>query len=183
MGFNFILPLRVVQGVLALAVLISASVFVSADKNGSGEGSFMIFNPIFTFLALGYLVAAPLWVQSIHNEWAVLVVEAVTWVLWLAGFAALAAAIPGMYCVNTGDQLCAALSAGKAATALGAFEWLAFSGSLGLTIHAIIQSRRGGAEEGDMEGQNMEEQQYPQVVPMQEQVPRQQMGPQQVYQQ
>jgi hypothetical protein len=38
--------------------------------------------PIFTFLALGYLVAAPLWVQSIHNEWAVLVVEAVTWVLW-----------------------------------------------------------------------------------------------------
>lgn len=44
MGFNFILPLRVVQGVLALAVLISAGVFVSGDKNGSGEGAFMVFN-------------------------------------------------------------------------------------------------------------------------------------------
>jgi hypothetical protein len=36
MGFNFILPLRVVQGVLALAVLISAAIFVSGDRNGSG---------------------------------------------------------------------------------------------------------------------------------------------------
>ncbi|CCX04501.1 membrane-associating domain-containing protein [Pyronema domesticum] len=183
MGFNFILPLRVVQGVLALAVLISAGVFVSGDKNGSGEGAFMVFNPIFTFLALGYLVAAPLWVQSIHNEWAVLVVEAVTWVLWLAGFAALAAIIPGYHCSSTGDQLCTGISAAKAATALGAFEWLAFSGSLGLTIYAIVQSRRGVAEE-DMEGQNMEQQQYPQgAFPMQQQVPQQQIGGQQVYQQ
>jgi hypothetical protein len=86
----------------------------------------------------------------------------------LAGFAGLASDIPRRHCISTGDQLCTGLSAGKAATALGAFEWLAFSGSLGLTIYAIVQSRRGGVEEEDMEGQNMEQQQYPQgVVPMQ----------------
>lgn len=33
-------------------------------------------------MALGYLVAAPLWLPSIHNEWVVLGVEAVTWILW-----------------------------------------------------------------------------------------------------
>jgi hypothetical protein len=51
MGFNYILPLRVTQGVLALTVLISAAVFVSHDQNGSGEGGFMVFNvPLFPFL-------------------------------------------------------------------------------------------------------------------------------------
>lgn len=44
MGFDFILPLRIAQAVLALAVLISASVFVSKDVTGVGEGPFIIFD-------------------------------------------------------------------------------------------------------------------------------------------
>lgn len=48
MGFNYILPLRITQGVLALAVLIPAAIFVSNDKDGAGEGGFMVFNVLFT---------------------------------------------------------------------------------------------------------------------------------------
>ena len=48
MGFNYILPLRIAQGVLALAVLIPAAVFVSGDSGGSGEGGFMVFNVLST---------------------------------------------------------------------------------------------------------------------------------------
>jgi hypothetical protein len=43
MGFNWINPLRIFQGVLSLAVLISAAVFVTNDQDGAGEGAFMIF--------------------------------------------------------------------------------------------------------------------------------------------
>ncbi|KAF8533599.1 hypothetical protein BDD12DRAFT_760012 [Trichophaea hybrida] len=203
MAFNYILPLRIVQAVLALTVLISAAIFVNGDASGSGEGGFMVFNPIFTFLALGYLVAAPLWVQSIHNEWAVLVVEAVCWILWycpsspsslqltdrlrirLAGFASMAARITEYSCVTTGDQLCSTISAGKAAAALGAFEWLAFSGSLGLVIYGIVVNRQEGGEEAE-EGQvgyGMEGQQQPQQVPQQQMYQQQQVPQQQVYQQ
>jgi hypothetical protein len=59
---------------------------------------------------------------------------------------------------------------------LGAFEWLAFSGSLGLVIYGIVMNRKeGGMEGGDMPEYNM-------GIPYEQgQAPPQQ--PQQMYQQ
>jgi hypothetical protein len=43
MGFNYILPLRIAQLVLAFAVLVSAAVAVHYDFDASSEPAFMVF--------------------------------------------------------------------------------------------------------------------------------------------
>jgi hypothetical protein len=58
-------------------------------------------------------------------------------------------------CRNVPGRQCAGIEADKAAIALGAFEWLAFCISLGLTIHAIVQSRRGAKGEGAVAEEGM----------------------------
>jgi len=171
MGFNWINPLRIFQGVLSLAVLISAAVFVTGDQGGAGEGSFMIFVPLFTFIALAYLVGAPSFFPAIHNSWAALGIEALTWVLWLAGFAALAAMLPRYSCVSdstTSTKLCGSLNGARAATVLGAFVWLAFCVSLGYYVYQLIQARRGDASGDGIQG-NTPSGPYDQAVSMEQQ--------------
>ena len=102
----------------------------------------------------------------------------------LAGFAALAALIPTYSCNFTGDQLCPTISAGKAAAALGAFEWLAFSATLGLTIWNIVQNRRTGGGDGDVEAPGVAQPQYNMQAPYEQGQVLQQPQPQPVmYQQ
>lgn len=166
---NFILPLRIVQLVLAIIVLGTAAYVVNTSPS-SAEAGYMVFLPIWTFLVLGYLVAVPLFMPALHNEWAVLALEAVTMILWLAGWAALAAVVGNLICLDSyGESAnCPALNAAKAAVAFGAFEWLAFCATLGLVIFGIIKSRKssghvdaegggegGGAHDGNQQAYNM----------------------------
>jgi hypothetical protein len=59
------------------------------------------------------------------------------------------------FCLDVFGKQCRFFPETKAAIALGAFEWLAFCISLGLTIYAIVQSRRGAKGEGAMAEEGM----------------------------
>ncbi|KAI5805210.1 membrane-associating domain-containing protein [Geopyxis carbonaria] len=167
MGFNFILPLRIAQGVLALIVLGLSAYYTTFLRNTTyAGGPFLLFCSIWTFLALGYLVAAPLWIQAIHNMWAVLGVEIATTLLWFIGFIVAASEFPGMLCDNfdgTGSYNCPGLGSGKGATALGAFEWALFVATLVLCIVEIVRHKKGRGGDGEMAGDMQYDAGYPGV--------------------
>lgn len=82
--------------------------------------NFLLFNAIWTFLALAYLIVVP-WRFSetiAHHKFAILGVEAVTMLFWFAGFIALAVFLSGRLCYG---RVC---DCAKAAAVFAAFEWL-----------------------------------------------------------
>jgi len=101
------------------------------------SANFLVFDSVWTFIALGYVVVTPMFFPNFHNRWAVLGVEAITMVFWFAGFVALAVDIKRMRCGN--PQFACPIPAAKAAAVFGAFEWLAWAISLGLIVRALIQ--------------------------------------------
>ncbi|RPA99988.1 hypothetical protein L873DRAFT_1805761 [Choiromyces venosus 120613-1] len=133
---NPILLLRIIQGVLAIIVLGIAAYVVDLFGGASDSANFLVFDSIWTFIALGYVVATPMFFPNFHNRWAVLGVEAITMVFWFAGFVALAVDINHMKCIV--GFVCP-IPAARAAAAFGAFEWLAWATSLGLIVRALIQ--------------------------------------------
>lgn len=81
--------------------------------------NFLIFDSVWTFLALCYLIIVP-WRFSetkLHHKFAILAVEGVTTIFWFAGFIALAIFLSDRMCYG---NVC---SAAKAATVFAAFEW------------------------------------------------------------
>ncbi|KAI5841822.1 hypothetical protein DFP73DRAFT_608658 [Morchella snyderi] len=148
MEFNVILTLRIIQALLAIIVLgISAYVIDVFSPITIDSANFLLFNvcalpslihpiasavraksvrrassSIWSFVALGYLVATPMFFPNFHNRWGVLGVEAITMVFWFAGFIALAADIPTFRC------------------AIG-FR-LAWLGTLGMVVNALIKHRK-----------------------------------------
>ncbi|PUU80919.1 marvel domain-containing protein [Tuber borchii] len=109
---NPILLLRVIQGVLALIVLGVAAYVVDSFGGTSDAANFLVFDAVWTFIALGYVVVTPMFFPNFHNRWAVLGVEAITMVFWFAGFIALAVNINQMIC-RQGLRLHLALLNGK----------------------------------------------------------------------
>jgi len=132
---NPILLLRVIQGVLALIVLGVAAYVVDFFGGTSDAANFLVFDAVWTFIALGYVVVTPMFFPNLHNRWAVLGVEAITMVFWFAGFIALAVDINHTICLG----IKCAIPAARAAAAFGAFEWLAWATSLALIVRALIQ--------------------------------------------
>ncbi|KAH8145761.1 uncharacterized protein LAJ45_10238 [Morchella importuna] len=140
MEFNVILTLRIIQALLAIIVLgISAYVIDVFSPITIDSANFLLFNSIWSFVALGYLVATPMFFPNFHNRWGVLGVEAITMVFWFAGFIALAADIPTFRCAV---NFRCAIGASKAAATFGAFAWLAWLGTLGMVVNALIKHRK-----------------------------------------
>ena len=86
-----------------------------------GQINFLIFDSVWTFLALAYLIVVP-WRFSetvAHHKFAILAVETLTMIFWFAGFIALAVFLSDRVCFG---HVC---SAAKAAAVFGAFEWYA----------------------------------------------------------
>ncbi|PWW74851.1 hypothetical protein C7212DRAFT_326568 [Tuber magnatum] len=133
---NPILLLRVTQGVLAFIVLGVAAYVVDFHNGAIDAPNFLVFDSVWTFIALGYVVATPMFFPDLHNRWAVLGVEAITMVFWFAGFIALAVEINRWKCIAGFE---CPTSAARAAAVFGAFEWLAWATSLGLIVRALIQ--------------------------------------------
>jgi hypothetical protein len=117
---NPILLLRVTQGVLAFIVLGVAAYVVDGYDGAVDAANFLVFDSVWTFIALGYVVVTPMFFPNFHNRWAVLGVEAITMVFWFAGFVALAAGIDRLRC---DVRFQCPISAARAAAAFGAFEW------------------------------------------------------------
>ena len=84
-----------------------------------GQVNILIFDAVWTMLALAYLVIVP-WRFSetrAHHKFAILAAEAITMIFWFAGFLALAVFLGNRVCFG---HVC---SAAKAAAVFGAFEW------------------------------------------------------------
>lgn len=84
-----------------------------------GQVNFIIFDSVWTLLALAYLVVVP-WRFSdtkAHHKFVILGVEALTMLFWFAGFVALAVFLTGRRCDGS---VC---SAAEASTVFAAFEW------------------------------------------------------------
>ncbi|KAI9699311.1 MAG: hypothetical protein M1836_002921 [Candelina mexicana] len=145
MAFNFTLPLRVIQAIFALIVLALtawvASVFHDAfyyHYDSPSQNNFLIFTSIWTFLALAYLLLAPMVMPSLAHKFAVLGVEVLTMLFWFAGFIALAVYISDTifdYCTG---GFCSGL---KAACVFAAFEWLLFTATTILSALHVFRSR------------------------------------------
>ncbi|KAI9788590.1 MAG: hypothetical protein M1833_002910 [Piccolia ochrophora] len=109
MGFPVMLPLRGVQavfniielGLVAYAVhqytrtyCLYDSIYSNSRSCGAGsspsELSFLLFNTIWTMLAIVYLTLSVTVLPKFGHKIAILVVDAVTMIFWFAGFIAMA---------------------------------------------------------------------------------------------
>jgi len=151
MAINFILPLRIIQAVFAIILLGLTAFVVNVTGGWFDAVNFLLFCSIWTILVLAYLVATPMFAPSLHNRWAVLALEAVTMIFWFSGFIAVAAVAAPLHCFDNGNGNCDSLNSMKAAAAFGAFEWLAWVGTLGLMIKALMEYRNSSAAEQHME--------------------------------
>ena len=91
-------------------------------KASTSQVNFIIFNAVWTFLALAYLIIVP-WRFSetrAHHKYGILFADALTMLFWFAGLLELA--------VWLGERICfgSVCSAAKASAVFSAFEWYVF---------------------------------------------------------
>jgi len=148
MAFNWMLPLRLAQAVLAILVL-GLSAFVANWYNTStltaspSQVNFLMFCGVWTFVVVvPYLALAPRFFAKAANKHAILAAEAVTMVFWFAGFVALAVFLSQLlFCRG---NVC---RAAQAATAFGALNWILFAATTVLAAVHIMMTR-GVSEKG-----------------------------------
>jgi len=109
--------------------------------------NFMIWNFVWTVLALLYLSLAPTYFPNAHNKWVVTAVEAITMIFWFCGWIALASWVGNLsVCFGT---VC---GCARGAVVFAVFEWIAWCASFGIVVRAIMawnaqhqDSEAGGA--------------------------------------
>ncbi|KAM5350615.1 hypothetical protein ACJ41O_007120 [Fusarium nematophilum] len=104
--------------------------------NSPSEFSFMLFNSIWSLLALAYLALTPLFASRLYHGVAALAVLAVTTIFWFAGSIAMAAFIGVPKC--HGNTFC---QSAQAAVAFGFFIWAIFTGLTVMEGLAYMRSR------------------------------------------
>lgn len=117
----FMLPIRIVQGVLALIILCLMA-YAANDWSWSWSPSsvnFLVFTSVWTLLAVAYLVIAPLRFPATAHKYGILAAEAVTMLFWFAGFIAVASLLGDIGCGSHWGP-CRASIAGDV---FAAFEW------------------------------------------------------------
>ncbi|KAH7409743.1 membrane-associating domain-containing protein [Cadophora sp. MPI-SDFR-AT-0126] len=130
MGFNYgilILPIRAIQAVFSIIVLGTLAYAADRSWDSPSEINFLIFASVWTLLALGYLILAPMKFPQFAHKFAILGVEAVTMIFWFAGFIALADLLDDARCgsrAGRSDKVCRSAIAG---CVFAAFEWVLFA--------------------------------------------------------
>jgi len=153
MAFNFTLPLRVAQALLAILVL-GLTAYVVSNWNGPyGAGSpteanFLLFVSVWTILAVAYLIVAPARFPTAAHKFGILAAEAITMIFWFAGFIAFAVLLTDWGC-RRGSPC----RASQAAVVFGAFEWLLFAAT---TIMASVHVWRTRKDHSSKHDPNME---------------------------
>jgi len=131
---NFILPIRIVQVILAILVLATSAYVASVYRNGSpSEINFLIFTSLWTLLALIYLTLTSWKLERFAHPWIVTGVESLTMLFWFAGFIAAAVFLSDL--ITCAGHAC---SAAKAATVFAAFEWALFAVTTALAVMALL---------------------------------------------
>ncbi|OBT67267.1 hypothetical protein VE03_02630 [Pseudogymnoascus sp. 23342-1-I1] len=139
---TLLLPARAVQAVLAVIVL-GLLADVTTNWFTASEVNFLIFNSIWTLLAVAYLVIAPLTFPVAAHKYGILVAESLTMLFWFAGFIALGDLLGAIGCTSRMGKPC---GEPIAATVFGAFEWLLFLGTTILAALHVWRTRGGSSE-------------------------------------
>ncbi|KAI9670155.1 MAG: hypothetical protein M1817_004492 [Caeruleum heppii] len=143
MAMDLVLPLRVVQALLALIVLgltgwvaheVADDRLITGSRSSPSQNSFLIFTSVWTFLALAYLLGSRFMTKIAHGI-AILVVEVITMLFWFAGAIALAVFLGDSICRG---RVCRAL---QAACVFAFFEWLLWVATLVLSALPAWRSR------------------------------------------
>lgn len=131
--------LRIVQGVLALIVVGTAGYVVNyyrqapAPRKAPSEVNFLIWNFVWSVLALLYLGLAPTYVPNLYHKWAVVGVEGLSVLFWFCAWVAMAAWLGNAtVCYGT---VC---GCARAAVVFSVFEWIAWCLSFGIVVKAIM---------------------------------------------
>jgi len=141
---TFLLSLRAVQALLTILVL-GLTAYVANwwggywNAGAPSQVAFLLFCSVFTIITLTYLIVVPMRFAETKANHAYVVagVEGLTMIFWFAGFLALAVWLGNRVCFG---HVC---SAAKAATAFGAFAWVAFAITFGLAVMYLIRGRGG----------------------------------------
>lgn len=145
MAFNFMLPLRIAQFVLALLVLALEAYVASwwneySPSSSPDRVNFLIFNGIWTaIIVVPFLTLAPRFFPRAAHPYAILALEAVTMIFWFAGFIAHAVFVSAFVACRGNMCRCA-----QAATVFAAFEWALFTATTVLATLHVLRTRNGG---------------------------------------
>ncbi|KAJ8100501.1 membrane-associating domain-containing protein [Lipomyces tetrasporus] len=160
--------LRIAQVLLAILCLGLAAYTVSVDYDN--DAGYLVFVSVWTFLAVGYLVFAPLyWSAAVLHKFVPFGVEILTNVFWFTGFIVMAAIYgPGSCDYYDGydeyyhgyyyttyyrhySDYKTACGTSKAAIAFAAINWLLFVITTTLMAIALFRPRPAAGGRGDVE--------------------------------
>ncbi|KAF8476229.1 membrane-associating domain-containing protein [Kalaharituber pfeilii] len=137
MALNPIPILRIVQGALALIVVgvdgYVHNYYIRNNRAPPSEVNFLIWNFVWTALALLYLGLAPTYFPNLHDKWVVTGVEALSVIFWFCGWIAMAAWVG-----NTRTCFGTVCGCARAAVVISVFEWIAWCVSLWFVVNAIL---------------------------------------------
>ncbi|OHF02424.1 hypothetical protein CORC01_02119 [Colletotrichum orchidophilum] len=137
---GLILPLRIVQGVLAL-VILGLSAFVANWYNmdtmtsSPSQINFLVFVPLWSFISIAYLELVPKFAPRASHPWGAVAFELLNVLFYFAGFIALAVFLSKLlFCRGT---VCAAA---RADTVLAALEFSLWAGTSLLMIKDVFKT-------------------------------------------
>jgi len=139
MAFSVFLPLRIVQGILAAALLgLSAYVANWYDTDtltaSPTQINFLIFTPLFSALSMVYLIVVPIYMERISHPYAHLFFEVVNMLFYFAGFVALTTFLSQLlFCRGS---VCAAA---RADAVFAALTWVTWTVSATICFRTIYK--------------------------------------------
>ncbi|KAK9433773.1 hypothetical protein V1505DRAFT_352755 [Lipomyces doorenjongii] len=116
-----------------------------------GAPGYLLFVSIWTFLALAYIVFAPIYASKLVVwKYAIFTVEVLTNFFWFTGFIAMAAMFGPLPCTSYSRKYTSVCHTGRAAIAISAFAWCSFVATS--TIMGIdIFGRPGSGRKHDID--------------------------------
>ncbi|KAG5979034.1 hypothetical protein E4U43_006959 [Claviceps pusilla] len=118
--------------------------------------NFMLFNTIWTFLVLVYLVLVPRVAAALYLSIVALPLLVITTVFWFAGSIALAAFLGVGNC--DGGGFCSVYKAAQAATAFGFFIWIMLAVLLAFELRTFWRNGMKGQANADVPATQMNSQ-------------------------
>ncbi|KAG6302373.1 hypothetical protein E4U45_002806 [Claviceps purpurea] len=149
-------------GLLAYAVNSWGSSFFYRSWSPSSV-NFMLFNTIWTFLVLIYLLVIPRFAAALYLSIVAAGLLAITTIFWFAGSIALAAFLGVGNCAGSG--FCSVYRAAQAATAFGFFIWIMFTVLLVFALLGVWGHGIKGRANADTAGTQMSSQPGVQAQP------------------
>ncbi|ELQ35550.1 hypothetical protein OOU_Y34scaffold00703g4 [Pyricularia oryzae Y34] len=135
---KILLPIRATQALFAI-IILGLSGYVAnwynmeTTASSPSQINFLVFIPIMTVLTLGYVEGVARFMPRIFNPYIALGLEALNALFYFAGFIALAVFLNGL--VFCRGPVC---GSARASTAFGAFQWILFSVTGGLTAKEVF---------------------------------------------